>query len=273
MMNPLHIPPFHAGKGKPLFFILGPCVIESRRHTLYMAEMLTKMANELSIPFVFKASFDKANRTSIHGFRGPGLEEGLAILREVRETFHMPVLTDIHDSGQAKTVAEIVDILQIPAFLSRQTDLLAAAAETGKVVNIKKGQFLAPWDMKEAINKCFESGNQQVMLTERGSCFGYNNLVADMRAIPEMQKLDVPVVFDATHSAQLPGGRGHETGGMREYVPTLAKSAVAAGADGIFMEIHHDPEHALSDSATQWPLDKTFELISELKILASIIRS
>ncbi|KUK52614.1 MAG: 2-dehydro-3-deoxyphosphooctonate aldolase [Marinimicrobia bacterium 46_47] len=177
-MNPLHIPPFHAGKGKHLFFILGPCVIESRQHTLYMAEMLTKMANELSIPFVFKASFDKANRTSIHGFRGPGLEEGLAILQEVRETFHMPVLTDIHDVGQAKAAADVVDILQIPAFLSRQTDLLAAAAATGKVVNIKKGQFLAPWDMKEAVNKCFESGNQQVMLTERGSCFGYNNLVA-----------------------------------------------------------------------------------------------
>lgn len=272
-MNPVHIPPFHAGKGKPLFFIVGPCVIESRKHTLYMAEMLTKMANELNIPFVFKASFDKANRTSIHAYRGPGLEEGLSILREVRETFHMPILTDIHETSQVKSVAGVVDIIQIPAFLSRQTDLLAAAAETGKVLNIKKGQFLAPWDMKEAVKKCVESENDRIMITERGSSFGYNNLVVDMRGIPEMQKLDVPVIFDATHSNQFPGGRGKETGGMKEYVPTLAKAAVAAGADGIFMEIHHNPEKALSDSATQWPLDKTFQLISELKILAAIIRS
>ncbi|MDD3806560.1 MAG: 3-deoxy-8-phosphooctulonate synthase [Candidatus Marinimicrobia bacterium] len=272
-MNPIHIPPFYAGKGKPLFFILGPCVIESRRHTLYMAEMLTKMANELKIPFVFKASFDKANRTSIHSYRGPGLEKGLAILREVRETFHMPILTDIHETYQIKEVAEVVDILQIPAFLSRQTDLIVEAARTGKVVNLKKGQFLAPWDMKEAVNKCRESGNDTVMITERGSCFGYNNLVVDMRAFPEMQKLDIPVLFDATHSVQLPGKKGKESDGIREYIPTLAKAAVAAGVDGIFMEIHHDPEKALSDNATQWPLDKTFELIAELKILASIIRS
>ncbi len=272
-MNPVHIPPFHAGKGKPLFFILGPCVIESLRHTFYMAEMLTKMANELHIPFIFKASYDKANRTSLHSFRGPGLEEGLKILQEVRNAFHMPVLTDVHEKSQVKAVAEVADVIQIPAFLSRQTDLLAEAAKTGKVLNIKKGQFLAPWDMEEAVNKCVKSGNEQVMLTERGSSFGYNNLVTDMRSIPIMQKMDVPVIFDATHSAQLPGGRGHETGGMREYIPALAKAAVAAGADGIFMEIHHDPEKALSDSATQWPLDKTFRLISELKILSSIIRS
>jgi 2-dehydro-3-deoxyphosphooctonate aldolase (KDO 8-P synthase) len=272
-MNPVPIPPFHAGKGKPLFFILGPCVIESRSHTLYMAEMLTKLANELHIPFIFKASYDKANRTSIHSFRGSGLEEGLKILQEVRESFHMPVLTDVHEINQVKAVADVADVIQIPAFLSRQTDLLAAASETGKVINIKKGQFLAPWDMKEAVNKCIESGNEQVMVTERGSSFGYNNLVADMRSIPAMQKMDVPVIFDATHSAQLPGAQGKETGGMREYIPSLAKAAVAAGADGIFMEIHHDPEKALSDSATQWPLDQCFTLISELKILASIIRS
>lgn len=271
-MNPIFIPPFHAGKGKPLFFIMGPCVIESRSHVLYMAEMLTKIANELQIPFVFKASYDKANRTSIHSYRGPGLEEGLKILKEVRDTFHMPVLTDVHEVSQVDAVAEVVDILQIPAFLSRQTDLIATAAKSGKIVNIKKGQFLAPADMKEAVKKCVDSGNENVMLTERGVSFGYNNLIADMRAIPMMQDLDVPVVFDATHSAQLPGGRGKETGGMRSYIPHMAKAAVAAGTDGIFMEIHHDPDKALSDSATQWPLDMTFKLVADLKILAAVIR-
>ncbi|HDT12613.1 MAG TPA: 3-deoxy-8-phosphooctulonate synthase [Candidatus Marinimicrobia bacterium] len=271
-MNPLFIPPFHAGKGKPLFFIMGPCVIESHSHTMYMAEMLTKIANELQIPFIFKASYDKANRTSIHSFRGPGLEEGLKILKEVRETFHMPVLTDVHDFSQVSAAADVVDILQIPAFLSRQTDLIAAAAKSGKIVNIKKGQFMAPGDMKEAVKKCVDSGNENVMLTERGVSFGYNNLIADMRAIPMMQELNVPVIFDATHSAQLPGGRGTETGGMRSYIPHIAKAAVAAGADGIFLEIHHDPDKALSDSATQWPLDKTFKLVADLKILAAVIR-
>jgi 2-dehydro-3-deoxyphosphooctonate aldolase (KDO 8-P synthase) len=271
-MNPLFIPPFHAGKGKPLFFIMGPCVIESRSHTLYMAEMLTKIANELQIPFVFKASWDKANRTSIQSYRGPGLEEGLKILKEVRETFHMPVLTDVHEVSHVDTVAEVVDILQIPAFLSRQTDLIAAAAKTGKIVNIKKGQFLAPGDMKEAVKKCVDSGNENVMLTERGVSFGYHNLISDMRAIPMMQELDVPVIFDATHSAQLPGGRGSETGGMRSYIPHVARAAVAAGADGIFMEVHHDPDRALSDSATQWPLDKAYKLIADLKIIAAIVR-
>jgi len=271
-MNPVFIPPFHAGKGKPLFFIMGPCVIENRHHTLYMAEMLTKIANELQIPFVFKASYDKANRTSIQSFRGPGLDEGLKILQEVRETFHMPILTDVHEVSQVNAVAEVVDILQIPAFLSRQTDLIAAAAKSGKIVNIKKGQFLAPCDMREAVKKCVDSGNENVILTERGTCFGYNNLIADMRAIPIMQELDVPVVFDATHSAQLPGGRGTETGGMRSYIPYVAKAAVAAGADGIFMEIHHNPDKALSDSATQWPLDKTFKLVADLKMIAAVIR-
>ena len=196
----------------------------------------------------------------------------MKILQKVREKFKVPILTDIHEPDQAKVVAEVVDVIQIPAFLSRQTNLIKAASETGKIINVKKGQFLAPWDMKNVVEKCRESGAENIMLTERGATFGYNNLVSDMRSIPIMQKFNVPVIFDATHSLQLPAGNGKETGGMREYVPHLAKAAIAAGADGIFMEVHHDPNNALSDAATQWPLDKLYDLLSELKLIASVVR-
>lgn len=263
---------FTVGKNHQLFFILGPCVIESEKHTLFMAEEITRIAIDLKIPFIFKASFDKANRSSIHSFRGVEIKKGMKILQKVKEKFKVPILTDIHEPDQAKIVAEVVDVIQIPAFLSRQTNLIKAASETGKIVNIKKGQFLAPWDMKNVVEKCRESGAKNIMLTERGTTFGYNNLVSDMRSIPIMQKFNVPVIFDATHSLQLPTGKGNETGGMREFVPNLAKSAIAAGADGIFMEVHHDPKNALSDAATQWPLDKLYNLLSELKLIASVIR-
>lgn len=263
---------FTVGKNHQLFFILGPCVIESEKHTLFMAEEITRIAIDLQIPFIFKASFDKANRSSIHSFRGVEIKKGMKILQKVREKFKVPILTDIHEPDQAKIVAEVVDVIQIPAFLSRQTNLIKAASETGKIINVKKGQFLAPWDMKNVVEKCRESGAENIMLTERGATFGYNNLVSDMRSIPIMQKFNVPVIFDATHSLQLPAGNGKETGGMREYVPHLAKAAIAAGADGIFMEVHHDPNNALSDSATQWPLDKLYDLLSELKLIASVVR-
>ncbi|MDC0335949.1 3-deoxy-8-phosphooctulonate synthase [Pseudodesulfovibrio sp.] len=249
------------------FILAGPCVIESREVTLQAAETLASIADKLGLPLVFKSSFDKANRTSVTSFRGPGMEEGLKILAEAKQATGLPIVTDIHHPEQAAQVAEVADVLQIPAFLCRQTDLLVAAAKTGKVINIKKGQFLAPWDMKNAVDKVRASGNEQVWLTERGSTYGYNNLVVDMRSIPEMSKFDVPVVFDATHSVQIPGGLGGASGGQREYVPILASAAVAAGASGVFMECHPDPEKALCDGPNSMPLDKVEGLLSRLKAL------
>ncbi|QJB57649.1 3-deoxy-8-phosphooctulonate synthase [Pseudodesulfovibrio sp. zrk46] len=252
------------------FILAGPCVIEGRETAMQTAEFLAEVAAKLKLPLIYKSSFDKANRTSVTSFRGPGLESGLNILSEVKEAFGLPIVTDIHHPEQAATVAEVADVIQIPAFLCRQTDLLVAAAQTGKIINIKKGQFLAPWDMKNAVEKVRASGNEQVWLTERGSTYGYNNLVVDMRSIPEMQSFDVPVVFDATHSVQIPGGLGGASGGQREYVPVLAAAAVAAGANGVFMECHPDPDNALCDGPNSQPLKKVEALLTRLKAIWEI---
>jgi 2-dehydro-3-deoxyphosphooctonate aldolase (KDO 8-P synthase) len=235
--------------GQQLAFIAGPCVIESVEGTMDLAEKLVKLAKDLKVPFVFKASFDKANRTSIDSYRGPGILEGLEILKEVRDRFNVPVLTDIHEAWQAEFAADVVDILQIPAFLCRQTDLVVAAAETGKVVNVKKAQFLAPEDMRNVIAKIEAVGNTNIILTERGASFGYNNLVADMRSLLIMREFGYPVVFDATHSVQRPGGAGTTSGGDGRWAPALARAAVATGVDGLFMETHVNPAEALSDKA------------------------
>ena len=235
------------GEGQPLALIGGPCVIESADFTLKMAAEIKKVCDRLNVPFIFKASFDKANRTSITSFRGHPIEEGLATLQKVKDEIGVPVLTDIHLPEQAAIAAEVVDILQIPAFLCRQTDLLTAAAATGKTINVKKGQFLAPWDMKNVVAKLEAAGSDRIMMTERGTSFGYNTLVVDFRSLPQMRALGYPVVFDATHSVQMPGGQGNKSGGQREFVPYLARAAAAIGIDALFMEIHEDPDNALSD--------------------------
>ncbi len=245
--------------------IAGPCVIESEELVLSIAEEMKEITDELGIPYTFKASFDKANRTSIHSFRGPGIEEGLKILKKVKDTYNVPICTDIHEPWQAEKAAEVCDILQIPAFLCRQTDLLVAAAKTGKCINIKKAQFLAPWDMKNCIEKVKESGNDNVMVCERGSTFGYNTLVVDMTGLRVMKEFGVPVIFDATHSVQKPGGNGTSTGGNRQFVEYLAKAAVAVGADGLFMETHPDPDHALSDGPNMVPLGEMKDLLIKLQ--------
>lgn len=247
-----------------LFLISGPCVIESEELVFRCAKQLKEITERLGMDYYFKASFDKANRTSIDSFRGPGLEEGLRILKAVKDEFGVKICTDIHEPWQAEQTAEVADIIQIPAYLCRQTDLLVAAGKTGKIINVKKGQFLAPWDMENVVRKIESTGNKNIMLCERGSCFGYNNLVVDMTSIPEMQKFGYPVVFDATHSVQKPGGNGKSTGGNREYVPTLAMAAVAAGADGIFMEAHPNPPQALSDGSNSIALEDVEALLSKL---------
>jgi len=253
--------------GDQLFLIAGPCVIESEAHALKMAECIAGVAKALRIPYIFKASFDKANRTSLKSFRGPGLRAGLKVLRKVADTVGVPVLTDIHEPAQAQEVAEACDILQIPAFLCRQTDLLVAAARTGRAINIKKGQFVSPWDMRHAVAKVRESGNQRVFLTERGASFGYNNLVVDMRSLAIMRDF-APVVFDATHSVQLPSaGDGAQSGGQPQFIPVLARAAVAAGLDGIFMEVHDNPPKALSDGANALDLTRLRDLLSDLLAL------
>ena len=244
--------------------IAGPCVIESEELVLSVAGQMKEITDELHIPYTFKASFDKANRTSIHSFRGPGIERGLEILQKVKDSYGLPVCTDIHEPWQASPAAQVCDILQIPAFLCRQTDLLVAAAKTGKCINIKKAQFLAPWDMKNCVEKVRESGNDNVMLCERGSVFGYNTLVVDMTGLRVMKGFGVPVIFDATHSVQKPGGNGTSTGGNREYVEYLAKAAIAVGVDGLFMETHPDPDHALSDGPNMVPLGKMKDLLVKL---------
>lgn len=244
--------------------IAGPCVIESEELALTVASEMKRITDELGIPYTFKASFDKANRTSIGSFRGPGIDEGLRILRKVKDTVGVPVCTDIHEPWQAAKAAEVCDILQIPAFLCRQTDLLVAAAKTGKRINIKKAQFLAPWDMKNCVEKVRQSGNGDVMLCERGTTFGYNTLVVDMTGLRVMKGFGVPVIFDATHSVQKPGGNGTSTGGNREYVEYLAKAAVAVGVDGLFMETHPDPDNALSDGPNMVPLGEMRGLLEKL---------
>ena len=257
--------------GDPLGLILGPCVIESRDHSLMMAESIHNITNRLGFKFVYKSSFDKANRSSISSFRGLGFDEGLAILSEVKKEIGCAIITDIHEPYQAKMVAEVVDVIQIPAFLCRQTDILASAAKTGRTVNVKKGQFLAPWDMKNVVDKLKKYKCKKILLTDRGTQFGYNNLIADMRSIPIMQDFGYPVIFDATHSAQLPGGDGLTSSGMRAMIPTLAKSAVAAGCDGVFMEVHNDINNAKSDAATQWPLSELEHLLIKLKKIREAI--
>jgi 2-dehydro-3-deoxyphosphooctonate aldolase (KDO 8-P synthase) len=261
-----------------LFLIAGPCVIESEQHALKMAEAIATIAADKKIPFIFKASYDKANRTSIRSFRGPGIEEGLRILGKVRSAVGVPVLTDVHESAHASRVAEVVDVLQIPAFLCRQTDLLVAAAKTGKTVNVKKGQFVSPWDMRHAVEKIREAGGERVFLTERGATFGYGNLVVDMRSLAIMRQF-APVVFDATHSVQLPsagtaGGPegGQQSGGQPEYIPLLARAAVAAGVDGLFVEVHDDPPHAMSDGANALDLKDLPALLDQLMALHAVAK-
>jgi 2-dehydro-3-deoxyphosphooctonate aldolase (KDO 8-P synthase) len=250
-----------------LFLIAGPCVIESRESSLRHAERIAEISRQSAVPIVFKSSFDKANRTSFQSFRGPGMQEGLAVLAEVRKDVGLPVLTDVHETAEVAAVAEVVDVLQIPAFLCRQTDLVAAAAASGKVVNIKKGQFLAPWDMKHVVAKAREAGGQRIMVTERGTTFGYGNLVNDFRSLVIMRECEVPVVFDATHSVQLPGAGQGVSSGDRRFIEPLARAAVAVGVDGLFMEVHEDPERALSDGPNSLPLEQLPALISKLSRL------
>ena len=245
--------------------IAGPCVIESEELVMTVAARMKAITDELGIPYTFKASFDKANRTSIRSFRGPGIDKGLEILQKVKDTYALPICTDIHEPWQAERAAEVCDVIQIPAFLCRQTDLLVAAAKTGKCINIKKAQFLAPWDMKNCVDKVRASGNDNVMLCERGTTFGYNTLVVDMTGLRVMKDFGVPVIFDATHSVQKPGGNGESTGGNRQFVEYLAKAAIAVGADGLFMETHPDPDRALSDGPNMVPLDQMRDLLRKLQ--------
>ena len=255
-----------------LFLIAGPCVIESESHAMMMAHSIARIADRLDVPYVFKASYDKANRSSARSFRGLGVDEGLRVLQRVKDEVGVPVITDIHESEQVAAVAEVADILQIPAFLCRQTDLLQAAAESGRVVNVKKGQFLAPWDVANIIEKLEATGNRQIMLTERGTSFGYNNLVVDMRSFPIMRGFGYPVVFDVTHSVQLPGGLGDATDGQAEYIEHLARAGVACGIDGLFMEVHDNPPHALSDATTQFALEKLEPLLETLLKIHELVR-
>lgn len=260
------------GGGNPLFLIAGPCVIESEAHAHKMAEQVARTAADAGLPYIFKASYDKANRSSAKGFRGPGVKEGLRILGKIKAELKVPILTDIHDVSQAAEAAQVCDVLQIPAFLSRQTDLLVAAAKTGRVVNVKKGQFLSPWDMGNVVEKIASAGNTNIVVTERGASFGYQNLVVDVRSFPILRKLGYPVVFDVTHSVQLPGGQGHASGGQPEFIEPLARAAVAAGVDGIFLETHDNPPAALSDGANALPLPQLAGLLSRLKELSSLVQ-
>jgi len=261
------------GTGYPIAFVMGPCVIESESHAIDTALALVEIARKVGVPLVFKASFDKANRTSISSYRGPGLTEGLRILGKVKSRTGLPILTDIHEVHQVAPVAEVVDVLQIPAFLSRQTDLLVAAAKTGLAVNVKKGQFLAPRDMRHVVAKITESGNRKVLITERGTSFGYNNLVVDLRAFPMLRELGFPVIFDVTHSLQLPGAGDGVTAGLAEYIAPMAQAGVAAGVDGVFLEVHEDPSKARSDAANALKLDLVEPLLHRLVSIDNIVRT
>lgn len=264
---------FEVGIDRPLFLIAGPCVVESLQLQIDTAGRLKEITDRLGVPFIFKSSFDKANRSSANSFRGPGLEEGLRVLEAVKRQIGVPVLTDVHEYTPLDEVAAVVDVLQTPAFLCRQTDFIQKVARQGLPVNIKKGQFLAPWDMRHVVDKARAVGNEQIMACERGVSFGYNNLVSDMRALAVMRETGCPVVFDATHSVQLPGGQGDRSGGQREFVPVLARAAVAAGVAGIFMETHPDPAQALSDGPNAWPLDHMADLLETLVGLDALIKS
>jgi 2-dehydro-3-deoxyphosphooctonate aldolase (KDO 8-P synthase) len=271
MDDPVPIADFWVGKGD-LVMIAGPCVIESADATLAIARTLQEYARELALPLIFKASYDKANRTSLSSFRGPGLKRGLEILARVKNDVGLPVISDVHQVADVALAAEVLDVLQIPAFLCRQTDLLVAAAQTGKVVNIKKGQFMAPWDMGQAVDKVLATGNRRVLLTERGATFGYNNLVVDFRSLPIMRGLGCPVVLDVTHSVQLPGGQGTCSGGQREYIPLLARAGAAAGVDALFMEVHPDPDQAQCDGPNSLRLSEVLPLWRKLAALHRLVR-
>lgn len=271
-MNTVKIRDFEIGAGNPLALLAGPCVLEGLERSLYIGREIKAITQRLGIPYVFKASFDKANRSSFNSFRGPGLEKGLAMLAQIKKELDVPVITDIHTEAQAKPAAEVVDILQIPAFLCRQTDLVYQAALTGKPVNVKKGQFLSPKDMRNVVDKILEGGNPNILLTERGASFGYNNLVVDMRSFPIMRSFGYPVVFDATHSVQIPGGLGTASSGNREYVEYLTRAAVGAGVDALFMEVHDNPEEALSDGPNMVYLDKLEDLLKDALSIYNIVR-
>jgi 2-dehydro-3-deoxyphosphooctonate aldolase (KDO 8-P synthase) len=271
--NPeIEIGPIRIGGRQPLALISGPCVIESAEGALAIAAALKELTARLAIPFIFKASYDKANRTSISAYRGPGPKEGLAVLARIKRELQVPVLSDVHAVNEVAAAAEVLDVIQVPAFLCRQTDLLLAVAATGKPVNVKKGQFLAPWDVANVVEKIVSSGNRRVLVTERGVVFGYNNLVVDFRAIPILQQTGCPVVFDATHSVQLPGGAGQSSGGQRQFAPVLARAAVAAGADAVFMEVHPDPERALCDGPNSLRLEMLPPLLAQLKTIHELVR-
>jgi 2-dehydro-3-deoxyphosphooctonate aldolase (KDO 8-P synthase) len=260
------------GGDRPLVVIAGPCVVESKESALRHAAALKERADRVGVPYIFKSSYDKANRSSASSFRGPGLEKGLAILAEVKNKVGVPILTDVHEIDQIAAVKEVADVLQIPAFLCRQTDFVVAVARSGKVVNVKKGQFLAPWDMRNVIEKIRLTGNEQILLTERGASFGYNNLVSDMRSLVVMREMGYPVVFDATHSLQLPGGLGNASGGERLYIPALARAGVATGIDALFMEVHEDPDHALSDGPNSLALENFAGLIKSVKEIDRLVK-
>jgi 2-dehydro-3-deoxyphosphooctonate aldolase (KDO 8-P synthase) len=272
VMHPVTIGSITIGEGYPLVLIGGPCAIEGEAFMLDVATRLRDIAAKAGVPFIFKSSYDKANRTSIHSYRGPSLHDGLDILQKIKDTVGVPVLSDVHDVGEVGPAAEVLDVLQIPAFLCRQTDLVVAAARTGKPINVKKGQFLAPWDTQNIVEKVRSVGNERVLLTERGASFGYNNLVADMRSLVIMRTFGVPVVFDATHSVQLPGGAGTASSGQREFVPHLARAAAATGCDALFMEIHPDPDHAPSDGPNMLRLDDLPGLLAQVTQIDRIVR-
>jgi 2-dehydro-3-deoxyphosphooctonate aldolase (KDO 8-P synthase) len=272
MESPIQIGRLSIGVGGPFFVIAGPCVIEDDDTTLQTAAFLKETGERLGIPIVFKSSYDKANRTSLGSFRGPGIQKGLDILQKVKQTTELPVLSDVHDIHEVAMAAEVLDVIQIPAFLCRQTDLIVAAARSGRPLNLKKGQFVAPYDMGPIIEKATSSGNRRILLTERGAFFGYNNLVVDMRSIAILGEFGFPVIFDATHSVQLPGGQGTCSGGQREFVGTLARAAVAAGADGVFMEVHPDPDNALCDGPNSLPLSDVETLLRGLRDIYDVIR-
>jgi 2-dehydro-3-deoxyphosphooctonate aldolase (KDO 8-P synthase) len=271
-MKLVEIGNFKIGAGRPLAVIAGPCVIESQESALRHASLLKEAADRAGVPYIFKSSYDKANRSSASSFRGPGLERGLEILAEVKRKVGVPILTDVHESAQVMAVQQIADVLQIPAFLCRQTDFVVAVANSGKVVNVKKGQFLAPWDIANVVDKILSTGNDRVLLTERGVSFGYNNLVSDMRSLVWMRELGYPVIFDATHSLQLPGGLGNASGGEGKYIPALARAAVAVGVDALFMEVHENPDQALSDGPNSLPLKDFEKLIGAVKQIDEMVK-
>lgn len=272
MPHRFNIGAIRVGAGHPLFLIAGPCVIESERHAFKMAARLAAAARPLRIPFIFKASFDKANRTSLDSYRGPGLARGLEILAGIKKKFKIPVLTDVHEISQIAPAADVCDVIQIPAFLSRQTDLLREAGRSGAAVNIKKGQFLSPWDIRHAVEKVARTGNHRILITERGAAFGYNNLVVDIRGLAVMKELGYPVILDVTHSLQLPGGEGSRSGGQPEFIETLARAGVAAGVDGLFMEVHDNPSRAFSDGANALALARFAPLARRLRRLGEFVR-